>query len=577
MSEAGGGDDNGIEVGRRLIRLGGKGVSLAERLANRFHLLTWRTPLHAFRLRGRYPLKLLTVPDDPIPGDRTAGEAIMAGRLVHRGQSRIIEDIDFAKPDVAPSFLDYLHGFGWLRDLAAAAPRADAAPVAEAIMRLWLAAHGETPSEPAWRFDLVGKRILNWTAHAPLILSSSDLAYRSAVLNALARMARHLDRSADRAMIGAPRIAAWSGLIAAGLLIPGGEQRRQVGEAGLARALAAAVFEDGGLSARSPVAQLDAIATLSMLRAVYDVRRLELPAVVQTALQRMVGALAGVCHGDGGLASWQGGAPIAGAPVSAIVNASGIRARPLRQARDWGYQRLAAGETVVIVDAAPPPVARLTTGGCASTLAFELSDGPWRLVINCGGGSMASARVPTQLAQALRTTAAHSTLVVADSNSTAIHADGTLGRGVAEVEVDRLENEGGSRLEVSHDGYARRHGLLHRRVLSLTSDGRELRGEDLLLPARAGRGGKRDGATFAARFHLAPGVEASPTADGSGALLRLPDGPLWQFRVKGAGLGIEESLWIDGEGRPRSTWQMVATGESPAGGASIHWTFRRMG
>lgn len=568
---------DGIEQGRRLIRLGGdKGLSLAERLSNRFNRLTWRTPLHTLRLRGRFPLKLIAVPADPIPGDATEGQAIMDGVLRCRGTARPVEELDFAHPDAPVAFIEHLHSFAWLRDIAAAVPRKEGAAVAEGMMRLWLAAHAETVADPAWRYDVVGKRLLNWTAHAPLILSSGDLIYRSLVLNTLARQARHLDRGAERAPQGVPRIAAWCGVIAAGLLIPGGDPRRQFGEAGLIRTLSQAVFDDGGLIARSPVAQLEAVALLAQLRAVYDARREELPAPIQTALNKMVPALLGVVHGDGGLSSWQGGAPIDGDSVRAVIAASGVRARPLRQARDWGYQRMAAADTAVILDAAPPPVARLAEGGCASTLAFELSDGPRRLIVNCGGARMASPRVPAHLCEGLRTTAAHSTLILKDSNSTAIHADGTLGRGVSEVELDRQESEGGSRIEASHDGYLRRFGFLHRRVLTLTGDGRELRGEDLLLPAPKTRR-KPEVAGFAIRFHLAPGVEASPTADGQGALLRLPDGPLWQFRAKGAGLSMEESLWIDGAGRPRASWQMLVIGEAPAGGASVNWALRRMG
>ena len=192
---------------------------------------------------------------------------------------------------------------------------------------------------------------------------------------------------------------------------------------------------------------------LTMVRSCYAARRLEAPETVATALARMVPALLGVCHGDRGLASWQGGGPVPGATIEQIIAATGTRARPLRQARDWGYQRIAAGQTVLIMDAAPPPVARLVEGGCASTLAFEFSDGAHRLVVNCGGARAALAQIPVALADGLRTTAAHSTLVVGDSNSTAIHADGTLGRGVAEVELARQESEASSRIEASHDGY----------------------------------------------------------------------------------------------------------------------------
>jgi len=565
---------DGIEEGKRLIRLGGdKGLSLAERLTERFHRLTWRTPIHGMRLKGRHPLKLIAVPDDPFLGDPRRGSALLEGEFNFRGERRKIDDFDFAKPNVSKAFSDWYHSFAWLRDLSTAATRPQATPVAEHLMRRWLAAHADSVSEPAWRADLWGRRILFWTAHAPLILSSTDLVYRSLVLNTLARGARHIDRGADKLAPGAPRVAALCGVVAAGILIPGGDARRGATEAALAKALSVSVFEDGGSVARSPAAQLDIIMLLTMLREVYASRRLEEPAAIGAVLVRMVPALLGVCHGDHGLSSWQGGGPVPGAAIDRIMAATGVRARPLRQARDWGYQRLAAGSAILIMDAAPPPVARLVEGGCASTLAFEFSDGPNRMIVNCGGARAALAQLPAALAEGLRTTAAHSTLTVGDSNSTAIHGDGTLGRGVGEVELARQESESSSRIEASHDGYARRYGFVHRRQIVLAGDGRELRGEDMLLPASKRR--KLAATPFAIRFHLGLGVTVSPTADGMAALLRLPGGSLWQFRCRGGTLAIEDSLWIDGEGRPQATQQLVVSGESPAGGASVSWALKR--
>lgn len=563
-----------IEEGKRLIRHGGgSGLSLAERVSERFRRLAWRSPLHALRLRGRHPLKLIAVPEDPFVGDPRRGNALLEQRMMFRGESIAFADLDFAKPSWKPPFGEHLHSFAWLRDLSTVATRPIGAPVAEALMRAWLTVHAEKVSEPAWNAELWGRRILHWTAHAPLILSSADLIYRSLVLNTLARGARHLDRSADKAPAGVARIAAWCGVIAAGLLIPGGDPRRQIGEDGLTRAIEQAVYDDGGCGARAPLAQLDIIMLLTMLREVYATRRLAPPAALSAALGRMVPALQGVCHADHGLSSWQGGGPVRPERIDAIVAATGVRARPLRQARDWGYQRLAQGDAVVIMDAAPPPIARLTAGGCASTLAFEMSDGPERLVVNCGGARAAIAQIPQALADGLRTTAAHSTLIVGDSNSTAIHSDGTLGRGVGEVEQARQESAAGSRIEASHDGYARRFGFLHRRQLLLAADGRELRGDDMLLPA--GKRRKTAAATFAIRFHLGAGVEAAPTADGMAALLRLPSGKLWQFRCRGGVLAIEESLWIDPDGRPVSTQQIVVSGEAAAGGETIGWALKR--
>jgi uncharacterized heparinase superfamily protein len=563
-----------IQEGRRLMRVGGdKGLSLAERLSEHFHRLTWRTPIHAMRLRGRYPLKLIAVPDDPVMGDAKRGRALLRGEIAFRGEAHPIDALDFRRRDWGKPFAEYVHSFAWLRDLSTVATRAQGSPVAEHLMGRWLADYADKVDALAWRPDLWGRRILYWTAHAPLILSSTDLVYRSSVLNTLARGARHLDRGADKAAPGAPRIAAWCGVVAAGLLIPGGDPRKDFGEAGLARALQTGLTEDGGSVSRSPAMLLDTIQLIATLREVYAARREPLFAPAEAALTRMVPALLGVMHGDRALSSWQGGGPATAEQIAAVIDASGVRTRPLRQARDWGYQRLAAGTAVLIVDAAPPPVAKMVAGGCASTLAFEFSDGPARIVVNCGGARASVAQLPASLAEALRTTAAHATLTLSDSNSTAILSDGTLGRGVAEVELSRQESDTASRIEASHDGYVRRWGFVHRRQLMLTGDGRELRGEDALLPQ--GRKRKSGNTGFAIRFHLGAGVEASATADGLAAILRLPGGALWQFRCRGGALGIEDSLWIDGDGRPVTTQQLVVTGEAPAGGANVSWALKR--
>jgi uncharacterized heparinase superfamily protein len=177
------------------------------------------------------------------------------------------------------------------------------------------------------------------------------------------------------------------------------------------------------------------------------------------------------------------------------------------------------------------------------------------------------------LVQALRSTAAHSTLTLGDTNSTAILADGTLGKGVTDVAVERSEDNDCSRIEASHDGYVKGFGLIHQRRLSLGNDGKEVRGEDRLMPR--GRRRIREAASYAIRFHLAPGVEATVTADGMGALLRSAGAPPWNFRCRGAMLQLEESLYVDGHERTIPTLQLVVVGEVSAIGGEIAWQFRR--
>ena len=64
------------------------------------------------------------------------------------------------------------------------------------------------------------------------------------------------------------------GIVAASLLMPGGEPRQVFGEAGLRKVLETSFYADGGNISRSPQAQLDAIMALSMLAKIYDMRRI---------------------------------------------------------------------------------------------------------------------------------------------------------------------------------------------------------------------------------------------------------------------------------------------------------------
>jgi uncharacterized heparinase superfamily protein len=284
------------------------------------------------------------------------------------------------------------------------------------------------------------------------------------------------------------------------------------------------------------------------------------------------------------LGSWQGSWAVGADEISALIAATGVRTRPLRDARQWGYQRVSSGKSILQFDAAPPPLARHARNGCASTLAMEFSHAGQRIIVNCGGGAAAGGLMPVRLEQGLRATAAHSTMTLDDVNSTAVLINGKIGGGVFEVDIDRrqLENTttarsgfGATRLEAAHNGYAARYGLTHRRILILRDDGTELRGEDVLLPAKGK--GKRGKVAYAIRFHLGTGIDVGLSDDGQGVGMALPDGSYWQFRSGSGDISIEESIWADEQGRPVPIQQLVIQGLVSRGGGNFAWLLKKMG
>lgn len=567
-------DTSALETGRALALadFSPPRVSAGEalvRLAYRVGLPP--SALHPFRKVAR-PRILATV-ENPLPGDPAAGTALRAGYFLVHGVKSPLADTEFTGPRQPPPLERLIHGFGWLDDLAASAPRAQVTAVAERVLGLWLAANPKPAAGPAWDVGHVAHRLIAWLIHAPLILSGDKL-FRARVLAAIAVNARWLDRHVGKAPDRLAEMAGWCALTAAGLLLSEGKARRLFAEAGLIRAMGDVIGDDGGVLSRSPLCQIEAIELLIRLRACYSAVRKEPPQQIDAMLSLLVPPLLAVLHGDGALGNWQGAGAVPAERIEALIAASGVRARPLRDARQWGYQRVTAGKTVLQFDAAPPPLARHARDGCASTLAFEFSAGPQRLIVNCGGAAFAGGQIPVRLAQGLRATAAHSTLTIDDFNSTAVLINGRLGAGVGEVLVDRRAQEGGTRVEASHDGYASRYGLLHRRILILRDDGSELRGEDVL--EATGRKGKRGMIGVALRFHLGPGVDVGQSADGLGATLMLPDGGLWQFRSGRDAVAIEDSLWSDGYGRPVAIRQLVVNAKISRSGETFSWLLKKI-
>ena len=122
-----------------------------------------------------------------------------------------IDAVEFGPSAIhTPPYERTIHGFAWLRDLAASGAREQCAPTAERIIAAWLDANPEPGKGAAWKVGHAGPRLLNWLVHAPLILSGNDGALRARILEAIESNARYLDRQVSRADDRLAELAGWA-------------------------------------------------------------------------------------------------------------------------------------------------------------------------------------------------------------------------------------------------------------------------------------------------------------------------------------------------------------------------------
>jgi uncharacterized heparinase superfamily protein len=511
--------------------------------------------IYHLSLAGRSPREL-ALKLDPWPGDAVQGEALLAGEF--RFQSEAVRAPSPPwRAGTSEEWCADLQRFQWLSDLAALGSEA-AWEAARRWTAEWLQQF-DIYDRLAWRADVIGDRLFAWLEYFDRL--AADETLRAAMLKSLARQSRHLARVAHREAPGLPRLAALRGLIAA--------LSAQVLDRALARALAhfareieTQILADGGHVTRNPEAQLGSLRYLVDARAALAASHNEIHGAIQQAIDRTAPMLRFFRHGDGRFALFNGANEADGALIERVLNRADAKGRAPATAPHCGYERLRAGHSLVLFDCGKPPPAGLDLDYHAGALAFEMSYGRERLIVNCGAYHGPS----TEWRGALRATAAHSTLIAADTSSAEFRADGGVAAGPQEVTAMRAEDAGAQWVAASHDGFKKNLGLIHARQLFLAADGEDLRGEDRLT-GRSGQG-------FAIRFHLHPSVQASLTQDGNAVLLRLPGGAGWRLRMQGAVLSIGESIYV-GAGGTKKTRQIVLDGHVGSNGAIVKWALRR--
>jgi uncharacterized heparinase superfamily protein len=533
--------------------------------------------LYSLTLGYASPRSFFAVAPDSWPGDPAIGQRLLVGEFLARGSAGAVapesDDPPWRRAGAPTLWVDALNGFGWLRDLRDCGDPA-AATLAVRLIDDWSNREGRW-SAVTWKREVLAERIVSWIRHYDWLAAAADPGFAARFVFSLARQRTHLRRALRTGLVGHEAVAAFKALIFVDLafLRDGKHFEKNLEQtlSRLAKFVKRYVLHDGIVAERAPHLQLAVLRHLIDVRGALGSAERRAPAEIVAAIDRMAPLLRFFRHGDGGLALFNGAWESDRTLVDLVLARSGSSESPPTMALASGFQRLAAGTSLVIADSGSPPGRGMDGIAHAGTLSFEMSAAHERLVVNCGTFPGA----PRDWRHFMRYTAAHSTAVVDDTNSSEITDHGALEYRAGNVVVDRADNEGAQWLDMMHDGYRSLYGIIHRRRLWLSADGGDLRGEDTFV-GHEGRMVTVPDKRFIVRFHLHPAVKATLAQSGQAVLMRLPSGRGWRLRASGAGIGLAESIYLGEEGRVRRTEQIVLVGQVPMEGSTVKWALTRM-
>lgn len=521
-------------------------------------------------------------------GDIDVGKAILRGSFTFGGQTLDVGSQGNPWVTAAPSrrHAAWLHGFSWLPDLLSVKGET-AENYAATLVDGWIVTYGK--GNPfAWSLGQLVPRCYVWGAFWSPSLAS--VGSDSALSARRAAMAQHLSALRTEYRKLEPGLPRLQGACA---LAMGAARSADGGPAPLSRALDrldleidAQILPDGGHVSRSPMAAAQALEWLLTLDQILAARGVENSRTVSRAIDRIAPMICVMRRADGTLAPFNGGGELESDDVSALMDAAPGVPKAFGYGPHSKFQRLSAGESVLLIDTGSAPPRPFDTEAHLAPLSIDLSttDGP--IITSCGWTD----EMPPAWRRPVRSAAAHSTLTLDERSPGRLLEPDWMRRVVGDaVDLDsgpaqasRKEQVSGIWIEASHGGYRPEYGLAHRRRLFMPANGDDIRGEDCLYVPIGELPIRRDEVDFALRFHVHPSVQLSLSQDQSSALLVVGGKAGWRFRTDGGPIRIEDSVYLAKGHAPVKTQQIVLRGRAfcDSDGESrtnrVRWSFRRL-
>jgi uncharacterized heparinase superfamily protein len=344
----------------------------------------------------------------------------------------------------------------------------------EALIDRWVV-DNPPATGTGWDPYPVSLRIVNWIKWA---LAGHRLS--APALQSLAVQTRWLAKRLERHLLGNHLFANAKALLFAGSFFDGDEAAawQKIALRILERELPEQILDDGGhfeLSTMYHALALEDVLDLINLSRVY-------PGVAPGQAQRlrdiagpMLRWLEIMSHPDGQISFFNDAAiGIAPTPAELIGYAKRLgasepaAARPLEHLAASGYVRAAIGPATLLADVARIGPDYLPGHAHADTLAFELSVGADRFLVN-GGTSLYE---PGAQRLKERGTAAHNTVVVNGENSSEVWSSFRVARRARPFGLRIEERPDACTIICAHDGYRRLPGSpVHRRTWQMDRDG----------------------------------------------------------------------------------------------------------
>ena len=166
-----------------------------------------------------------------------------------------------------------------------------------------------------------------------------------------------------------------------------------------------------------------------------------------------------------------------------------------------------------------------------------------------------------------KTTAAHSTLTLNNTNAYKILKNNHLSRVPSKLKVKRVERYGANIIEIENYSYKNQYEAIHKRIIYMDKNGIDIRGEDnIYCPMEL---------SFDIRFYLDLKIKTLVTNNEKNAVLKLPNGAGWKFVSSLDKLNLVLNRSLNTNNQPVRNEHIHLTGKTKELITVIKWSLKK--
>ena len=421
----------------------------------------------------------------------------------------------------------------------------------------------------SWEVDIVAKRIIAWTSNYRLTYENSSTDYKNKFNRVIKKQVNHLINEIEGSEWVDDKMIGCAAIILTGLTYQDKDGYLETG-LNLLRKLVKFSFDNDGFPKSRSIRQLCFyLKYFILIREWFKESQSEIPDFINENIYYLGQAYAFIWQNNKVDILFNGNNKTNNIDFDHYLKKLGYSFKNENNELG-GYVILKSKKTSLIMDVGSSPDKKFSSNYQAGALSFEIISNGKKLICNSGYFQNHN----HQLNEISKSSATHSTLILDDTSSCRFNKtkneSSKISHGLKILKKNIVFEKNYWKINVSHDGYLKQHGIIHEREIEFYPEHIKFVGHDKIISKNLIKNLK-----FEIRFHLEPNIKIMKTQDNKSILIDL-DGEGWKFNCDNNTMNIDNGIYFGKKDSFVDNHNIVISGMTNDENRTIKWEITKI-